>query len=82
VDESSLTGESKPVEKQRGSSVIAGTLNLSGSIEITASRSLSENTIAGISRLMHDAQESRIPIQDLADKVAAYFAPVVWCSAW
>lgn len=77
VDESSLTGESKPVEKQRGSSVIAGTLNLSGSIEITASRSLSENTIAGISRLMHDAQESRIPIQDLADRVAAYFAPVV-----
>jgi len=77
VDESSLTGESKPVEKQRGSTVIAGTLNLSGSIEITVSRSLSENTIAGISRLMHDAQGSRIPIQDLADKVAAYFAPVV-----
>ena len=77
VDESSLTGESKPVEKQRGSSVIAGTMNLSGSIEITASRSLSENTIAGISRLMHDAQESRIPIQDLADRVAAYFAPTV-----
>ena len=77
VDESSLTGESKPVEKQRGSSVIAGTLNLSGSIEITASRSLSENTIAGISRLMHDAQESRIPIQDLIDKFAVYFAPAV-----
>ena len=77
VDESSLTGESRPVEKQRGSAVIAGTLNLSGSIEITVSRSLSENTIAGISRLMHDAQESRIPIQDLADRVAAYFAPVV-----
>ena len=77
VDESSLTGESKPVEKQRGSPVIAGTLNLSGSIKITASRSLSENTIAGISRLMHDAQESRIPIQDLVDKFAAYFAPAV-----
>ena len=77
VDESSLTGESRPVEKQRGSPVIAGTLNLSGSIEITVSRSLSENTIAGISRLMHDVQGSRIPIQDLADKVAAYFAPVV-----
>ena len=77
VDESSLTGESKPVEKRRGSTVIAGTLNLSGSIEITVSRSLSENTIAGISRLMHDVQGSRIPIQDLADKVASYFAPVV-----
>jgi len=77
VDESSLTGESKPVEKQRGSPVIAGTLNLSGSIEITVSRSLSENTIAGISRLMHDVQGSRIPIQDLSDVVAAYFAPVV-----
>ena len=77
VDESSLTGESKPAEKKRGSTVIAGTLNLSGSIEITVSRSLSENTIAGISRLMHDVQGSRIPIQDLADKVAAYFAPVV-----
>lgn len=77
VDESSLTGESMPVEKHRGSAVIAGTLNLSGSIEITASRSLSENTIAGISRLMHDAQGSRIPIQDLADKVASYFAPVI-----
>jgi cation transport ATPase len=77
VDESSLTGESKPVEKQKGSNVIAGTLNLSGSVEITVSRSLSENTIAGISRLMHDAQEARIPIQDLADKVAGYFAPVV-----
>ncbi|KAF9644074.1 heavy metal translocatin [Thelephora ganbajun] len=77
VDESSLTGESVPVEKQRGSTVIAGTLNLSGSIEITVSRSLSENTVAGISRLMHDAQGSRIPIQDLADKVAAYFAPAI-----
>jgi cation transport ATPase len=77
VDESSLTGESKPVEKQRGSPVIAGTLNLSGSIEITASRTLSENTISGISRLMHDAQESRLPIQDLADKVASYFAPTI-----
>jgi cation transport ATPase len=77
VDESSLTGESKPVEKQKGSNVIAGTLNLSGSVEITVSRSLSENTIAGISRLMHDAQGARIPIQDLADKVAGYFAPVV-----
>ena len=77
VDESSLTGESEPVEKQRGSPVIAGTLNLSGSIEITVSRSLSENTIAGISRLMHDVQGSRIPIQDLSDVVAAYFAPVV-----
>ena len=77
VDESSLTGESKPVEKQRGSSVIAGTMNLSGSIEITASRPLSENTIAGISRLMHDAQESRIPIQDLVDKFATYFTRAV-----
>ena len=77
VDESSLTGESKPAEKQKGSPVLAGTLNLSGSIEITASRSLSENTIAGISRLMHDAQESRIPIQDLVDKFANYFAPAV-----
>ena len=77
VDESSLTGESKPVEKQIGSTVIAGTLNLSGSIEITVSRSLSDNTIAGISRLVHDAQESRIPIQDLADRVAAYFAPAI-----
>jgi len=77
VDESSLTGESKPVEKQRGSPVIAGTLNLSGSIEITVSRSMSENTIASISRLMHDVQGSRIPIQDLADQVAAYFAPVM-----
>ena len=77
VDESSLTGESKPVEKQRGSPVIAGTLNLSGSIEITVSRSLSENTVAGISRLMHNAQASRVPIQDIADKVAAYFAPTV-----
>ena len=77
VDESSLTGESKPVEKRIGSTVIAGTLNLSGSIEITVSRSLSENTIAGISRLMHDVQGSRIPVQDLADIVASYFAPVV-----
>ena len=77
VDESSLTGESKPVEKQRGSHVIAGTLNLSGTIRITASRSLSENTIAGISQLMHDAQESRIPIQDLVDRVAGYFAPAI-----
>ena len=77
VNESSLTGESKPVEKRRGSIVIAGTLNLSGSIEITVSRSMSENTIAGISRLMHDVQGSRIPIQDLADKVATYFAPMV-----
>ena len=52
-------------------------LNLSGLINITASRSLSENTIAGISWFVHDAQESRVPIQDLTNRVAAYFPPVI-----
>ena len=77
VDESSITGESIPVEKREGSKLIAGTLNLSGLLYMSVKRLPSENTVAGITRLMREAQDSRLPVQDLPDKVASYLAPFI-----
>ncbi len=77
VDESMLTGESLPVEKSKGSPVIGGTLNKSGSFIYEVSR-LGDNSVLGqIIRLVEEAQASKAPIQKIADKVAAVFIPVV-----
>ena len=77
VDESMLTGESLPVEKTPGSSVSAGTVNLTGSFVFRATRIGAATTLARITRLVEEAQGSRAPIQRLADRVAAVFVPVV-----
>ena len=77
VDESMLTGEALPVEKLVGSSVAVGTINRAGSLVIRVSRWGGETALAQIIRLVAEAQRSQAPIQQLADKVAAIFVPMV-----
>lgn len=77
VDESMLTGESIPVEKQINDTVVGGTMNKTGSFEFKATRVGSETTLAQIIRLVEEAQGSKAPIQAFADKISAYFVPAV-----
>ncbi len=77
VDESMLTGESLPVEKNIGDTVIGATLNKTGSFEFMATRVGSETALAQIIRLIEEAQGSKAPIQAFADKISAYFVPAV-----
>lgn len=77
VDESMLTGEPLPVDKQPGDEVVAGTVNGTGSFTFRATRVGQETMLAQIVRMVQDAQASQPPIQALADKVVAVFVPVV-----
>ncbi|MGE3476076.1 MAG: heavy metal translocating P-type ATPase [Rhodospirillaceae bacterium] len=77
VDESMVTGESMPVTKEVGSSVIGGTINQSGSLVITAEKVGSETMLARIVQMVADAQRSRAPIQRMADQVSSWFVPLV-----
>lgn len=77
VDESMLTGESLPVEKNIGDMVIGATINKTGSFEFMATRVGSETALAQIIRLIEEAQGSKAPIQAFADKISAYFVPAV-----
>jgi P-type Cu+ transporter len=77
VDESMVTGESMPVEKQPGAPLIGATVNSTGSMLIRAERVGTGTLLAQIVRMVGDAQRSRAPIQKLADQVAAYFVPAV-----
>jgi P-type Cu+ transporter len=81
VDESMITGEPLPVEKQPGDTVTGGTLNFSGSFVMVAERIGSETLLARIVKLVSEAQRSRAPMQRLADKVAGYFVPGVVAAA-
>ncbi|HEX9250674.1 MAG TPA: heavy metal translocating P-type ATPase, partial [Ignavibacteriaceae bacterium] len=77
VNEAMITGESLPVEKMIGSKVIGGTINTSGYFEFEITM-IGKNSVLGqIIKLVEDAQGSKAPIQNLADKVASIFVPVV-----
>jgi Cu+-exporting ATPase len=77
IDESMLTGESLPVEKQIGDTLIGATINRSGSVQMRATRVGKATALAQIIRLVQEAQGSRAPVQRLVDQVAAVFVPVV-----
>jgi len=77
VDESMITGESIPKEKNIGDDVIGGTINGHGSFEFKVEKVGSETTLSQIIRLIEDAQGSKAPIQNIADRISAWFVPVV-----
>jgi Cu+-exporting ATPase len=77
VDESMVTGEAVPTEKEQGAQVTAGTVNGTGSIVIRAERVGADTLLAQIVRMVSEAQRSRAPIQHLADRIAGWFVPAV-----
>jgi len=77
LDESLVTGESLPVEKGEGDSVIGATVNTTGTFQFRATRVGKETALAQIIRLVQEAQGSRAPVQHLVDQVAAIFVPIV-----
>ncbi|MCX7709133.1 MAG: heavy metal translocating P-type ATPase [Clostridia bacterium] len=81
VDESMLTGESIPVEKNAGDKVIGASINKHGSIKFKATRVGSDTALAQIIKLVEDAQGSKAPIAQMADIVSGYFVPIVFAIA-
>lgn len=77
VDESAITGESIPVFKRVGDKVVSGTINKSGYFKFRAERVGSETTLAGIIRLVENANATKAPIAKLADKISGIFVPAV-----
>jgi len=77
IDESTITGESMPVEKQTGDHVFAGTINQKGSFVMKAVKVGSETLLARIIQMVQEAQGSKPPVQKLVDKIASVFVPVV-----
>jgi P-type Cu+ transporter len=77
VDESMLTGESLPVSKEEGGKVIGGTLNKNGMLRVLAERVGQDTVLARIIKMVREAQGSKAPIANLADRISLYFVPTV-----
>jgi len=77
IDESMVSGEPMPIEKNVGDTVVAGTINTTGSFVFMATKVGSETLLAHIIKMVENAQGSRAPIQALADKISAVFVPIV-----
>ncbi|UCD65451.1 MAG: copper-translocating P-type ATPase [Deltaproteobacteria bacterium] len=77
VDESMLTGESLPVSKEEGDKVIGGTLNKNGMLRVLAERVGQDTVLARIIKMVREAQGSKAPIANLADRISLYFVPAV-----
>ena len=77
VDQSSLTGESIPVDLQAGDKVFAGTQNLTGALEIKVTSDSKNSLLSRIIKMVDEAQSTRAPIQDLADRISSVFVPAV-----
>jgi Cd2+/Zn2+-exporting ATPase len=81
VDQSAITGESALIDVASGSHVFAGTMNGSGAFELRVTSAASETTLAGIIRLVEEAQSSRAPAQAFVDRFAAIYTPIVVAAA-
>lgn len=82
VDEAMVSGEPIPVEKKEGDTVVAGTINTTGSFRFRATKVGSETMLAQIIAMVENAQGSKAPIQALADKISGVFVPIVLCIAF
>lgn len=77
VDESMISGEPIPVEKQSKDKVLAGTINQKGTFSITATQVGTQTILSQIVRMVQEAQGSKAPVQRIADKISSYFVPIV-----
>jgi len=77
VDQSAITGESIPVEKEVGDEVIGSTINKEGAFKFKVTKIGEESVLSQIVKLVEEAKSSKVPIQKLADKISSYFVPLI-----